>query len=132
MKKDVILKRINDALSKHVRLLNEFNKGKDPNDHYDYQTVSEATEAINMFEKLYDDYTGLKDTDGMDILIGDEIDINASNMYDGMVNQCKGVICLETVFFNKSLQEHLEAEDIEFAFVRKPEYKVIDDDDLPF
>ena len=133
MKKVEILKRINDALKEHVTLLNDFNNGKDPDDHYDYQTISEAAEAVNIFEKLYDDYTGLKDTDGADILIGHEIDILASNMYDGLVNLNHGKVCLETIFFNKPLIDHLQAADLEHAHIREP-YNTIrtDDDDLPF
>lgn len=132
MKKTEIIERLNSVLTELVHYLDTYNKSKTPEDFADYQTVYEAQEAIKAFERLYDDETPFKDTEGETIRIGDIIDILATNMYDGEVMLKSGVICLETCFFEKPLVEHLTAEDMEFALVHKEYEGVSDGDDLPF
>ena len=62
--------------------------------------------------------TGYFDSYNEPIFIGDVVDILATNMYDGLVNVENDVVCLETVFFNKPLSEHLQALDIQNVKVR--------------
>lgn len=66
-----------------------------------------GVERCKMKETIY------KDSYGNTICIGDLLDIIATNQYSGEVNETDGVICLETVFFNKPLEDHLTANDIQ-------------------
>lgn len=78
--------------------------------------------------------TGFKDSNNEDICIGDMLDILATNMYSGEVNLVNGVVCLETVFFNKPLVEHMQAEDLQWV-MKQSCYEPTEtntDDELPF
>lgn len=132
MKKTEIVRRLNDAVTELVGMINMYNKrSKDPQNFMDYQTCAEAQEAISAFEKIYDDNTEWLSSEGESIKIGDELDILSTNMYDGLVNLKNGVICLETAFFNKPIKDHISDPNIEFCIARKD---VINkpDDILPF
>jgi len=78
--------------------------------------------------------TKFKDSAGKRISIGDELDILATNMYNGEVNIENDVVCLQTAFFNKPLIEHLGATDLIYALI--VDKSIVEnsggDDDLPF
>lgn len=77
--------------------------------------------------------TKFKDSSGKRISVGDELDILATNMYNGTVNIENDVFCLQTAFFNKPLVEHLEVTDLIYALiVDKNEAQNTGEDSLPF
>lgn len=77
--------------------------------------------------------TKFKDSAGKRISIGDDLDILATNQYNGTVNIENDIVCLQTAFFNKPLIEHLEATDLIYALiVDKGDVQNTGDDILPF
>ena len=77
--------------------------------------------------------TKFKDSEGKRISIGDDLDILATNQYNGTVNMFEGEVCLETAFFNNPLKDHLEAVDLIYALIVDKEKATSDDlTDLPF
>lgn len=132
MKKTEIISKINDAITELAGMIDMYNKrSKDPQNFMDYQTCVDAQEAIKAFENIYDDKTEWLSSDGEPIKIGDELDILSINMYGGLVNLKEGVICLETAFFNKPIEQHIKDPNIEFCIIRK-EIVNSSDDILPF
>lgn len=59
-----------------------------------------------------------KDSLNRKIKVGDNLDIIATNMYNGTVNLIDGVMHLDTAFFNNPLADHLSAIDLQFVYIR--------------